>query len=109
APGVNVGEIEGGIQINGASGAENAYLIDGVATQSAIDGRQRQSTVFDDVQEIQVQTAGFDASFSDALGGIISAVTRSGGDHLHGSAWLYYSGDSLNSASPKRLVLDPLD
>jgi outer membrane receptor protein involved in Fe transport len=109
APGINTGEIQGGIQINGASGAENTYLIDGVATQSAIDGRQRQSTVFDNVQEIQVQTAGLDASYSGATGGIISAVTRSGGDQLQGSAWFYYSGNSLTSAPPKRLVLNPLD
>ena len=31
APGVNAGEIEGGFQVNGASGAENVFTIDGVA------------------------------------------------------------------------------
>jgi len=109
AAGINAGEIEGGIQINGASGAENVYLIDGVATQSAIDGRQRQSAVIDEVQEIQVLTAGLDVSYSGALGGIISAVTRSGGDQLHGSAWFYYSSDALSADLPKRLALNPLD
>jgi hypothetical protein len=109
ASGVNTGEIEGGIQINGASGAENAYLIDGVATQSAIVGTSRQDAVFDYVQEIQVQTSGVEASYSGALGGVISAVTRSGGNQFHGSTWLYYSSDSLSADPVPRLVLDPTD
>jgi outer membrane receptor protein involved in Fe transport len=109
APRVNVGEVEGGIQVNGASSAENAFLIDGVATNSAIDGRSRQNAVFDYLQEIQIQTAGVEASYAGALGGVISTVTRSGGDELHGNAWFYYTGDFLNSAPPQRLVLSPLD
>jgi hypothetical protein len=109
APRVNFGEVEGGIQINGASGAENAFLIDGVATGSPIDGRSRQNAPFEYLQEIQIQTAGVAASYGGALGGTISAVTRSGGDSFHGNAWFYYSGDSLNSGPSKRLVLDPTD
>ena len=33
SPSVNTGEIEGGIQVNGASGAENSFTIDGVDDQ----------------------------------------------------------------------------
>src|SRR5688572_15326953 len=109
APRVNVGEIEGGIQINGASAAENAFLIDGVATGSPIDGRSRQNAPFEYLQEVQVQTAGVEAAYRGALGGIVATVTRSGGDSFHGNAWFYYSGDSLNAAPAKRLVLDPTD
>jgi hypothetical protein len=107
--GVSIGEIEGGIQINGASGAENAYLLDGVPTQSPIDGKSRQNEVFEYVQEMQVQTAGVEARYSGALGGVISTVSRSGGNQFHGSGWLYYSGDSLISAPPPRLILNPND
>ena len=38
APSVNTGEIEGGFQVNGASGAENAFTVDGVVTNSLING-----------------------------------------------------------------------
>jgi len=109
ASGVNAGEIEGGMQVNGASGAENVYLIDGVSTQSAIVGTSRQDAVFDYVQEIQVQTSGVEASYSGALGGVISAVTRSGGNRFHGGIWFYYSADSLSASPVPRLVLDPND
>ena len=47
APSVNSGEIEGGIQVNGASGAENSYTVDGVVTNSLVYGSSRQDTVFE--------------------------------------------------------------
>ena len=58
APSVNSGEIEGGFQVNGASGAENAFTVDGVVTNSLINGTSRQNTVFEYLQEVQVKTGG---------------------------------------------------
>lgn len=109
APRVNAGEVEGGLQVNGASSAENVFLLDGVTTNSAIDGRARQNAVFDHLEEIQIQTAGVEARYAGALGGVISTVTRSGGDELHGNAWVYYTSDFLSAAPAQRLVLDPTD
>ena len=84
APGVNAGEIEGGFQVNGASSAENVFTIDGVATNSLIYGSSRQNTVFEYLQEVQVKTGGIDAEYGGALGGVISAVTKSGSNSFHG-------------------------
>lgn len=109
SPVVNAGELEGGLQINGASGAENTFIVDGVTTNSAIDGRSRQNAVFEYLSEIQVRTAGMGADEAGALGGVVSAITRSGGGRFHGSGWLYYGGDSLTAAPVQRLVLDPQD
>ena len=41
SPSVNTGYVDGGFQINGSSGAENSYYIDGVSTNSMIDGSAR--------------------------------------------------------------------
>jgi Carboxypeptidase regulatory-like domain/TonB dependent receptor-like, beta-barrel len=109
SPTVNAGELEGGIQISGASGAENAFVIDGVNTTSAIDGRSRQNAVFEYLSEVEIKTAGIGADEAGALGGVVSAVTRSGGSQFHGNAWFYYGGDSLTAAPVRRLVLDPTD
>jgi hypothetical protein len=109
APGVNTGEIEGGIQVNGASGAENAFLIDGIVTTSAIDGRSRQNAVFEYLSELQIKTAGVEADYAGALGGVITAITRSGGNAFHGDVWYYHNGDRFAAAPPQRLVLDPTD
>ena len=109
APFVNQGEIEGGIQVNGASGAENLYTVDGLSTTSVINGSSRQNTAFEYVQEVQVKTTGHAAEFSGALGGVISAVTKSGGNIFHAELHYHFSGSVLSAAPVRRLVLDPID
>src|SRR5688572_2621176 len=109
APSVNSGEIEGGFQVNGASGAENSFTVDGTVTNSLVDGRSRQNTVFEYLQEVQVKTSGITAEFGGALGGVISAVTKSGGNVFRGEAHYYFEGSALASRPVKRLVLDPVN
>ena len=100
--------VEGGIQVHGASAAENSYLVDGVVTNSPIEGQARQSTVFEYLQEVQVKTSGIDAQYGGALGGVISAVTRSGGNIFSGEGHYYYIGNGLSAGPVNRLVLDPV-
>jgi hypothetical protein len=109
APSVNSGEIEGGFQVNGASGAENAFTVDGVVTNSLINGSSRQNTVFEYLQEVQVKTTGIAAEYGGALGGVISAVTKSGGNTFRGEAHYLYEGSGLSAGPVKRLVLSPTD
>jgi hypothetical protein len=109
SPSVNAGQIEGGIQVNGASGAENAFTIDGVVTNSLVDGRSRQDAVFEYLQEVQVKTGGISAEYGGALGGVISAVTKSGGNAYHGEAHYYFSGSATSAGPVERLVLNPSD
>jgi hypothetical protein len=109
SPSVNAGDIEGGFQVNGASGAENAFTVDGVVTNSLVNGNSRQDTVFEYLQEVQVKTAGIEAEYGGALGGVISAVTKSGGNTWHGEAHDYVDGSPLSAGPVPRLVLDPGD
>jgi len=109
APSVNQGDIEGGIQVNGASGSENQFTVDGVATNSLLNGQSRQNTVFEYLQEVQVKTVGIPAEFGGALGGVISAVTKSGGNTFRGEGHYYYSGSGLSAGPVKRFVLSPVD
>jgi hypothetical protein len=109
SPSVNVGEIEGGIQVNGASGSENAFTVDGVVTNSLINGQTRQDAVFEYLQEVQVKTGGISAEYGGALGGVISAVTKSGGNAFHGEGHYYFTGSATSAGPVKRLVLDPSD
>lgn len=105
---VNTGEIEGGYQVNGASAAENNYYIDGVSTTSLIDGSARQNAVMEYLQEVQVKTAGLEAEYGGALGGVVSAITKSGGNDFHGEIHYYYYGNKLSAGPTKRLQLDPV-
>jgi hypothetical protein len=109
APSVTSGDIEGGFQVNGASGAENSYTVDGVVTNSLVNGKSRQDTVFEYLQEVQVKTTGISAEWGGALGGVISAVTKSGGNQFRGEGHYYFLGSPLSAAPPTRLNLDPVD
>ena len=109
APSVNSGIIEGGLQVNGASGSENQFTVDGVPTNSLLNGHSRQDTVFEYLQEVQVKTVGIPAEFGGALGGVISAVTKSGGNTFRGEGHYYYLGSKLASGPVQRLVLSPVD
>ena len=108
SPSVNAGEVEGGFQVNGASGAENQFNIDGVSTTSLINGKSRSDAVFEILQEVQVKTGGIDAEFGGALGGVISAVTKSGGNAFHGGLYYYFSGNAISAAPVLRLFADPV-
>ncbi len=109
APSVNAGVIEDGFQVNGASGAENAFTVDGVVTSSLFNGRSRQDTVFEYVQEVQVKTTGIPAEYGGAMGGVVSAVTKSGGNTLRGEAHYYFEGSKISAGPVPRLVLSPVD
>jgi hypothetical protein len=107
APSVNSGEVEGGFQVNGASGAENGFTVDGITTNSLINGQSRQNTVFEYLQEVQVKTSGISAEYGGALGGVISAVTKSGGNVFRGEGHYYFEGSPLATGPVQRLILEP--
>ena len=100
APSVNSGEVEGGMQVNGASGAENSFTVDGIVTNSLINGQSRQNTVFEYLQEVQVKTSGICAAYGGALGGVVSAVTKSGGNASRGEVHNFFEGQRVRE--PRR-------
>ena len=75
-----------GFQVDGASGAENTFVIDGSEVTNFRTGQLRDTNnlPFQFVQEVQVKTSGFDAEFGGATGGVINVVTKSGGNEFHG-------------------------
>lgn len=105
SPSVNTGQVEGGFQVNGASGSENQFFVDGVTTNSLIDGRSRQNGAFEFLQEVQVKTGGIDAEYGGATGGVISAITRSGGNAFHGEAHYYLTSNAFSAGPVQRLLL----
>ena len=108
---MNAGELEGGFQVNGASAGENNFTVDGVSVVSQIHGNQRQDAVFEYLQEVQVKTSGLEAEYGGALGGVISAVTKSGGNTFRGSLFEHYSraaGCARTTVSPSVCQIDPI-
>ncbi len=96
-----------GISVDGSSGAENVFYVDGVDTTSIYNGLNNQNLRVETVQEFQVKTAGYEAEFGGAMGGVLSVQTKSGSNEFHGSALWYGSGSALAGVPSKRLRLDP--
>ena len=109
SPSVNSGKIEGGIQVNGSSAAENNFTIDGLSVTGVINGDSRQDAVYEFLQEVQVKTSGIEAEYGGALGGVISAVTKSGGNQFHGEAHWYNYGSNLSAGPTSRILTNPSD
>ncbi|MEK7503156.1 MAG: TonB-dependent receptor [Patescibacteria group bacterium] len=111
APGVNLESKQGGLQIDGASGSENSFVLDGVEVGDIRTGVLGYSSnvPFEWIQEMQVKSGGVDAEFGGAIGGVVSAVTKSGGNNFHGQASLYSRFDGLNSGPNPSLRLNPYD
>ncbi|HXD31159.1 MAG TPA: carboxypeptidase regulatory-like domain-containing protein [Pyrinomonadaceae bacterium] len=90
APGTRNEGKAGGFQIDGASGSENTWIIDGLEVTRVFDGvlGNTKNIPFDFVKEVQVKSAGYEAEYGGATGGVINVATRSGSNDFHGEARL---------------------
>jgi hypothetical protein len=108
-PGVNQEPYLGGLSVDGASGAENMYYIDGMDITNMDQGSRDQSAAFEFVEEVQIVASGYQAEFGGSMGGVINVITRAGGNEFHGELIGYYSGSRLNGTERDVLRQDPLD
>lgn len=89
----------GQFSINGSTGPENSFIIDGQETQNYKNGllNTNNDIPFQALQEIQVKTSGFEAEFGGATGGVISGVTRSGSNEFHGEFGMAFGIPKFNA------------
>ncbi len=90
APGARNEPRSGQFQIDGASGSENVFVIDGVEVTRVIGGTlgSTKNIPVDFVQEVQIKSAGYEAEFGGATGGVINVVTKGGTNEFHGEGRL---------------------
>ncbi len=99
APAVRSEPLGAGFQVDGSSGAENTFIIDGQEVTNFRTGQlnTNNNIPFEFVQEIQVKSNGFEAEYGGATGGVINLVTKRGSNEYHGSAGMQFEFDSLFS------------
>ena len=74
-----------GVSLNGTSSPENGFLVDGLSTNNPALGILGTPLSVEFIQEVQVITGGFMPEFGRATGGVMTAITKSGSNELHGS------------------------
>ena len=107
APGITSESRARGIQIDGASGADNRFLIDGVDTTNLLNGTSGKALPPDFVDTVQAKASGYAAEYRASIGGVISAITKSGGNTYHGSGGIYFTNDALQGDVRQTLRLSP--
>jgi hypothetical protein len=105
APAVRNEPASGGFQIDGASGSENTFIIDGQEVTNFRTGtlNTNNNIPFQFVQEVQVKTSGFEAEYGGATGGVINVVTRGGSNDWHGEFGAQFQPAELQ-AGPRRIL-----
>jgi outer membrane receptor protein involved in Fe transport len=83
--------------INGARSYMNAFLIDGANDTDRNTFAIAVTPPLESVREFHIQTSAASAEFSQAAGGIMDVVTKSGSLAWHGSAFEYFRNEALDA------------
>jgi hypothetical protein len=95
------------IMIDGSSGGENRWIIDGAEATNVQKGIQGKTMVTDFVEEVQVKSSGYTAEYGGSTGGVINVLSKSGSNQWRGDALVYYQSEALESDPRPSLRLNP--
>lgn len=94
-PGVNYESKVGGFSMDGASGAENVWHVDGTDVTSIHVGVRAENVVLELIDEVKVVASGYNAEFGGSMGGVVNVITRSGGNTFHADLIGFYENNKL--------------
>ena len=89
------------LSVAGSRGNQNIYLLDGVSNSDLSGNAQSASGQLagaETIREFQIITNNYSAEYRSQAGAIVSAVTKSGTNNLHGSLYEFLRNDALDAA-----------
>jgi hypothetical protein len=107
APGIDDESLSRGVQVDGGSGADNRFVVDGVDTTNIATGLSTRRVAPDFIQEVQVKATGYNAEYRASVGGVMSVITKSGSNAFHGAMGMYFTDEGLQGAIRPYLRLNP--
>ncbi|HEX8878404.1 MAG TPA: TonB-dependent receptor [Candidatus Acidoferrum sp.] len=91
------------LTISGARPQQNNYRLDGVSLNDYANGAPGSvlggNLGVDAIQEFSVLTSNYSAEYGKTSGGVVNAITRSGANTFHGSAYEFIRNDKLDAAN----------
>src|SRR4051794_24061171 len=96
----------GDLAFGGIRGFQSSYLVDGADNNNAFfsqaRGRYRAPYQFSNevVQEFRVSSNTYGAELGRAGGAVVNVITKSGSNHLHGTAFYFMRDSALNARHP---------
>ncbi|HUP46510.1 MAG TPA: TonB-dependent receptor, partial [Thermoanaerobaculia bacterium] len=85
APGVSSSGVNNQITISGAPSHDNLVLVNGVVVNENLRGQPHNLFIEDAIQETTVLTGAVSAEYGRFTGGVVSTITKSGGNEFSGS------------------------
>ena len=85
APGVQSSGTNGQTVINGAQSFDNLYLVNGVVVNENLRGQPDNTVIEEAIQETTLLAGGVSAEYGRFTGGVISTITKSGGNDFSGA------------------------
>jgi hypothetical protein len=83
--------------VNGQGDTLNNFTIDGIDNNERIIGTIGVRPSVESIQEITVETNDYAPEIGRTAGGVISIITRSGTNNLHGSVYEYFRNDIFDA------------
>jgi outer membrane receptor protein involved in Fe transport len=107
APGTHQTGPGGNVTIAGAMSFENLWTINGVVINENVRGQELPLYIEDALQETTTQVSGVSAEYGRFQGGVINAITKSGGNEFSGSLRANLTNDDWVARTP--LSADAVD
>jgi hypothetical protein len=89
------------VEVNGARPTQNNYRVDGVSIMDQYNsgpGTQLGGNLgVDAIQEFSVVTNNYAAEYGRTSGGVINAITRSGTNEIHGTAFMFIRDEDFDA------------
>lgn len=91
------GQYSAPVSINGSRGNATNFLLDNADNNDGYTNIAEPYPNPDAIQEFSVQTSNFDAQYGRQVGGVVNAVTRSGTNQFHGTAFDFLRNYKMNA------------
>lgn len=97
-----------GYAVNGQRPESNSYRLDGASNINRMDGGFALRVPVDAIAEFRILTHTAPPEYGGASGSITTVVTRSGGNHIHGSAYEFLRNDVFDARNFFSPAVEPL-
>jgi hypothetical protein len=95
------------ISVNGSRENQTGYWLDGAPNIDIISNINQPFPFPDALQEFSVQTSNYSAEYGQNAGGVVSIVSRSGTNQVHGTAFEFLRNRLFNAANYFGYLPDP--
>jgi hypothetical protein len=101
SPGVSENSPNGGqLVINGAFAFDNIFMVNGVDVNDNLFANPQNLFIEDAIEETQVLTSGISAEYGRFGGGVVNAITKSGGNKFSGSGRVNFLNPAWSKETP---------